>query len=93
MEEEEPQRPKLVIPRYVKLNHSISQIIEDMYTWIQTRRKVRQRTCLVSYCKPRIVNEAYKNDYWIKVVKEELDQIEKSYIWTSVSRPRKKCDR
>ena len=39
---------------------------------------------------PKIFVEASKDEYWIKAMNEELDQIEKNWIWELVPRPKYK---
>lgn len=36
--------PELIIPRYVRLNHSEEQIIGDKNAGVQTRRKIRENS-------------------------------------------------
>lgn len=42
---------------------------------------------MISTIEPRTTNESFGDDHWIKVVEEELDQIEKNNTWTLVPRP------
>jgi len=39
---------------------------------------------------PNSFEEANKDEFWIKAMDEELDQIEKNYTWELVPRPRYK---
>ena len=42
---------------------------------------------LLSLIEPNSFEEANKDELWIKVMDEELDQIEKNDTWELVSRP------
>lgn len=42
--------------------------------------------CLLSEAEPKIVEEACKEQNWMKAMKEELDQIEKNQTWELVTR-------
>ena len=55
-----------------------------------TRKKVCEELCLISQVEPKNSNEACKDDYWIKAMKEELDQIEKNNSLELVPRPKDK---
>ena len=43
-----------------------------------TRKKVNEKLCLISQVEPKSADEACKDDHWIQVMKEELDQIVKN---------------
>lgn len=85
-EHEEVIAPEQVIPRYVRLNHPENQIIGDKNIGVQTRRKIRDRSCLISIVEPKTVREALKDDDWLKIMNEELDQTEKNNTWSLVPR-------
>ncbi|XP_019239546.1 PREDICTED: uncharacterized protein LOC109219544 [Nicotiana attenuata] len=42
---------------------------------------------LISQLKPEKVNEALKDDYWVKAMKDELDQFERNKVWDLVPKP------
>ena len=60
------QTIKLVLPSYVKLNHSQSEIIGDKNASMITRNVTRETTCYLSKLEPNILKYISKNDYWIK---------------------------
>ena len=45
---------------------------------------------LLSTIEPQNVNQASKDECWIKAMNEELDQIEKNNTWELVPRPHDK---
>jgi hypothetical protein len=45
---------------------------------------------MLSLVEPKSFSEANKNEYWIKAMNEELDQIEKNQTWELVPRPEDK---
>jgi hypothetical protein len=55
-----------------------------------TRNKVHEEIFLISQVELKNVDEACKDDYWIKSMKEELDQVEKTKTWELVPRPKYK---
>ncbi|KAG9450314.1 hypothetical protein H6P81_010279 [Aristolochia fimbriata] len=60
---------------------------------IQTRGKrpnfleMVQFVCYTSALEPKKVEEALKDEYWIKAMQEELDQFERNEVWMLVPRP------
>jgi hypothetical protein len=44
-----------------------------------------------SLIEPRSVKEALKNEYWIKAMQEELNQLKRSEVWILVPRPEGIC--
>lgn len=86
-EQEETSIEKSVIPRYVKLNHLAYQIIGDKNIGVQTRRKIRESSCLIPTIESKTVRESLKDDDWIKAMNEELDQIEKNNTRPLVPKP------
>lgn len=75
--------------RYVQKNHSKNQTIGYKNRGVIIRRKVVEEQvilCLLSKFEPKKVEEAYKDQNWMKAMKEELDQIEKNQTWELVSR-------
>ena len=55
-----------------------------------TRNKLKNETCLLCVCEPRIVEDALENEYWIRAMNEEIDQMENNKTWTLVPRPKDK---
>lgn len=53
-----------------------------------TRSKFRDDTCLISKFQPRTVKDTLEDEYWINVINEEIDQIEKT--WAPIPRPKDK---
>jgi hypothetical protein len=56
---------------------------------VETRRKPLYKS-KQSLIKPKTFLEASKYEEWIKVMNEELDQIEKNQTWELVPRPKNK---
>jgi len=57
---------------------------------VQTRRTIIESLsylALLSSIEPQNVNEACKDECWVKAMNEELDKIEKSNTWELVPRP------
>ena len=54
------------------------------------RRLATNEVCLISQVEPVSVIEACKDEYWLKAMEEELDQIEKNNTWTLVPQPKNK---
>jgi hypothetical protein len=48
----------------------------------------QQHLALLSTIEPSSFEEANKDEFWIKAMDEELDQIEKNDTWELVPRPR-----
>lgn len=56
-----------------------------------TRRRLSaEEVYLISQIELTSVDEACKDECWIKAMEEELDQIEKNNTWTLVPRPKNK---
>ena len=43
-----------------------------------TRKKVNEELCLISQVEPKSADEAFKDDQWVQVMKEEVDHIVKN---------------
>lgn len=67
-------------------------ILGDKNDGVATRRKIvdRIKKALLSVIEPKTVEEANKDENWIKAMNEELDQIEKNQTWDLVPRPKHK---
>jgi len=75
------------------MNHPKDQIIGDRNKGIRTRRKFvedQEEIFLISKIEPKSVNEACKDENWVKAMEEELMQIEKNHTWDLVPRPEDK---
>ncbi|GLJ51111.1 hypothetical protein SUGI_1088080 [Cryptomeria japonica] len=72
-EEEESENQDQVIPRYVRLNHNPDQIIGDKDAGVLTRRRLREKYCMISTIEPRTANETFADEDWINAMEEELD--------------------
>jgi len=60
---------------------------------VQTRRTITEASsylALLSSIEPQNVNEACKDECWVKAINEELEQIEKNNTWELVPRPHDK---
>jgi hypothetical protein len=78
--------------RITQKNHPASQIIGEKDKGVQTRRKIiknneQSHIDFISMLEPKNFNEASKDDHWVKVMNDELDQIEKNNMWEMVHRP------
>ena len=45
-------------------------------------------TCYTSQIEPKKVDEALKDEFWVLVKQEELNQFERNEVWTLVPRPK-----
>ena len=92
-EPREEVRVELVMPKTntnLKKNHLDNQIIGSKEKGIMTRNKVNEELQLIYQVEPKSVDEACKDDHWIQVMKEEIDQIVKNETWELVPRPKDK---
>ena len=71
-------------------NHPADQIIGSKIKGALTRSKINEELCLISQVEPRSIDEAIKDDHWIRKMKEELQQIIKNDTWELVPRPKDK---
>ena len=79
--------------RYVQKNHLETQILGEKEGGVQTRRNITETSsylALLSSTEPQNVNEACKDECWVKVMNEELEKIEKNNTWELVRRPHHK---
>ena len=56
--------------RNVAKNHPMEQIIRSINKGFITRKKFNEELCLISQVEPKNVNEACKDNYWIKAMKK-----------------------
>eukprot|EP00253_Pinus_taeda_P015597 PITA_15597 len=76
--------------RYVQKNHPKSQILGQKEVSTERRRSIAEASsylALLSSTKPQNVRKACKDECWVKVMDEELEQIEKNNSWELVPRP------
>jgi len=69
------------LSRYIQKNHPITQILGEKEAGVQTRRTIigtSSYLALLSSIEPQNVNEACKDECWVKAMGEELEQIEKN---------------
>ncbi|GMI87468.1 hypothetical protein HRI_002416100 [Hibiscus trionum] len=52
--------------------------------------KMLNNVAFISCIEPKNVKEALKDDFWIMAMQDELNQFERSKVWTLVDRPRNK---
>jgi len=67
--------------RYVQKNNPETQILGQKEAGVPTRRTIREASsylALLSSTEPQNVNEACKDECWVKAMNEELKQIEKN---------------
>ena len=67
-------------PMYVAKNHPENQIIGDKRKGTLTRSKAREEICFISQIEPKNIEDACRDNCWIKAMKEELEQIERNNI-------------
>ncbi|KAL4366735.1 hypothetical protein GQ457_05G021070 [Hibiscus cannabinus] len=87
LEEREVSNPREL--NYVKGG----EILGDPSKGVTPRSSLRN-TCnfvaFISCIKPKNINEALNDDYWILAMQDELNQFERSKVWTLVERPNDK---
>eukprot|EP00253_Pinus_taeda_P003026 PITA_03026 len=79
--------------RYVQKNHLEAQILGEKEAGVQTRRTITGTSsylALLSSTESQNVNEACKDECWVKAMDEELEKIEKNDTWELVPRPHDK---
>ena len=79
--------------KYVQKNHLETQILGEKEAGVQTRRTITKASsylALLSSTEPQNVNEACKDECWVKTMNEELEKIEKNNTWELVPRPNDK---
>jgi hypothetical protein len=86
-EEIEHQYPKTP-SRFVQKHHPENQILGDIDTGVQTRRRLN--FSLLSKIEPKNFAQASEDKHWVNAMKEELNQIEKNETWELVPRPKDK---
>ena len=67
--------------------------MEQKEVGVQTRRTITEASSYLAFLfsiEPQNVNEACKDECWVKAMNEELEQIEKSNTWELVPRPHDK---
>ncbi|KAG9442738.1 hypothetical protein H6P81_018592 [Aristolochia fimbriata] len=74
-------------------NHPTDAIIGDIHEGMKTRGKKKNYgdmvkfVCYTSLVEPRKVEEALKDEFWIRATQEELEQFKRNEVWTLVPRP------
>lgn len=78
----------------MKKYHPQEQIIGDKHESTKTRTRTTSSECddifLLSQIEPKSYKESIMDEFWVKVVKEELSQIQKNKTWELVPRPKLK---
>ena len=67
--------------RYVQKNHPKTQILGEKEVGVQIRRTITETSSyleLLSSTEPQNVNEACKDECWVKAMDEKLEKIEKN---------------
>eukprot|EP00253_Pinus_taeda_P008130 PITA_08130 len=100
IEEETNEAPKEEITieektssKYVQKNHPETQILGEKEASLQTRRTITESSSYLaklSSIEPQNVNEACKDECWVKPMNEELEKIEKNNTWELFPRPHDK---
>ena len=70
----------------MRKNHSPKQIIRYRSVRVQTRRKRREVTCLITNFEPRSIKATLDDEFWINALNEEIDQFENNNTWTLLLR-------
>ncbi|KAK0578635.1 hypothetical protein LWI29_013526 [Acer saccharum] len=76
---------------WVRKLHDKNDIIGEMNEGVRTRRQIANLisyTCYTSQIKPKKVDEALNDEFWILVMQEELNQFERNEVWTLVPKPK-----
>ncbi|KAH9322868.1 hypothetical protein KI387_017507 [Taxus chinensis] len=78
---------------FIQKNHDESQIIGELDTRVQTRRRITNGSekgyfSLLSKVESKNFLEARHDKHWLKAIEEELYQIEKNETWELVPRPK-----
>ncbi|GMI76671.1 hypothetical protein HRI_001336400 [Hibiscus trionum] len=83
IEEKEVSYPREL--NYVK----DGEILGDPSKGVTTRSSLRlmNHVAFISCIEPKNIKEALKDDFWIMAMQEELNQFERSNVWTLVDRP------
>ena len=79
--------------RYVQKNHPQTQILGQKEVSVQTRRAIIEASiylALLSSIEHRNISESCKDEWWVKAMNEELEQIEKNNTLELVPRPNDK---
>eukprot|EP00253_Pinus_taeda_P027603 PITA_27603 len=79
--------------KYVQKNHPETQILGEKGAIVHIRRTIAEASsylALLSSTEPQNVNEACRDECWVKAMNEELEQIEKNNTWELVPRPHDK---
>ncbi|KAK8701802.1 hypothetical protein V6N13_020180 [Hibiscus sabdariffa] len=69
------------------------EILGDPSKVVTTRASLKNtchRVAFISCKEPKNIKEALNDDYWILVMQEELNQFDRSKVWTLVERPNDK---
>ncbi|XP_075097365.1 uncharacterized protein LOC142174876 [Nicotiana tabacum] len=64
-----------------------NRTLQDMGITTKRSQKFNSHVALISQLEPKKVDEALKDDYLIKAMKDELDQFEKNKVWDFVPKP------
>ena len=69
---------------------SQNQVISEPSQGVKTRSsfKLESNMALISEIQPECVDEALQDQSWVEVMEEELNQFEKSKVWTLVPLPK-----
>lgn len=83
---------KVIVPREWRYSASYPNgfIIGSSMDRMQTRASLKKQVsiALVSQMEPKKVDEALKDESWVNVMKEELEQFNHSDAWTLVEKPK-----
>ncbi|KAG9453481.1 hypothetical protein H6P81_006385 [Aristolochia fimbriata] len=77
----------------VQKNHPLDAVIGDINGGMKTRGRKQNYSemvrfvCYTSALEPRRVEDALKDEFWIRAMQEELEQFDRNKVWTLVPRP------
>ncbi|KAG9450348.1 hypothetical protein H6P81_010313 [Aristolochia fimbriata] len=77
----------------VQKNHPLDAVIGNINESMKTRGKRQNYSemvrfvCYISAVEPRKVEDALRDEFWIRAMQEELEQFSRNQVWTLVPRP------
>ncbi|KAG9458830.1 hypothetical protein H6P81_003338 [Aristolochia fimbriata] len=77
----------------VQKNHPLDAVIGNINESMKTRGKRQNYSemvrfvCYTSAVEPRKVEDALRDEFWIRAMQEELEQFSRNQVWTLVPRP------
>ena len=78
-------------PNHIARDHPVDHIIGDIESGVQTRSRLAticQHYSFVSFKEPINIDDAMKDNDWIIVMQEELNNFKRNEVWELVERPK-----